>query len=367
MEKGDCLYTALKGSGVSRGHIALITAQLKPIFDFRDCNPGDTFRVSLDERGELATFTYEAGLTEIYEVSKEVGRYVASKREIVLDRHLITVAGKVETTLFDAIENAGEGDRLAIAFVDVFAWEIDFHNDPRRGDRFTILFEKLSKDGQFIRYGNILAAEYDTLSRKYRGFYFNDPGVSEGYYDARGGSLEKSFLRSPLKFTRITSRYSRRRRHPVLGGYHPHLAVDYAAPTGTPIRAVGDGKVIFCGRNRGYGKQVTIKHGNSYMTYYGHLSRFARGIRKGIRVKQKQVIGYVGSTGIATGPHLDFRISKNGKFLDPLKMKSPPSSSLRGEHLANFMAERDRLASLLRQEVSEHSSPIHQTQQARSP
>ena len=362
MEKGSCLYTALKESGVSHDHIALITAQLKSIFDFRDCNPGDSFRVSLDEGGELATFIYEAGLTERYEVKKEEGRYVASKSAMTLDRDLTRITGEIEITLFDAIEKAGEGDRLALAFVDVFAWEIDFHNDPRRADRFTILVEKLSKDGQFIRYGNILAAEYDTLSQKYRGFYFSEPGGRAGYYDERGGSLEKSFLRSPLKFTRITSGYSRRRHHPILGGYHPHLAVDYAAPTGTPIRAVGDGKIVFCGWNRGYGNQVTIKHGNGYMTYYGHLSRFARGIRKGIRVEQKQVIGYVGSTGIATGPHLDFRISKNGKFLDPLKMKSPPSSSLQEEYLADFMAERDRLASLFRPEVSENSSPFQQNQ-----
>ncbi|NIS59437.1 MAG: peptidoglycan DD-metalloendopeptidase family protein, partial [Proteobacteria bacterium] len=146
----------------------------------------------------------------------------------------------------------------------------------------------------------------------------------------------------------ITSGYNRRRRHPVLGGYHPHLAIDYAAPTGTPVRAVGDGKVVFCGWNRGYGKQVTIKHGNGYTAYYGHLSRYAPGIKKGKRVKQKQVIGYVGSTGIATGPHLDYRISKNGRFLDPLKMKSPPISSLRGDHLEVFRAERNHLASLLR-------------------
>jgi len=208
--------------------------------------------------------------------------------------------------------------------------------------------EKFYRDDQFIQYGTILAATYDTPSQEFRGFYFKGPRGQVGYYDEKGRSLEKSFLRSPLKFTRITSGYSRRRRHPILGGYHPHLAIDYAAPTGTPIRTVGDGKVVFCGRNRGYGKQVTIRHGNGYTTYYGHLSRYARGIRKGKRVKQKQVIGYVGSTGLVTGPHLDYRISKNGKFLDPLKMKSPPISSLRGDHLEVFRAERDHLASLLR-------------------
>ncbi|MFB0508440.1 MAG: N-acetylmuramoyl-L-alanine amidase [Thermodesulfobacteriota bacterium] len=348
MEKGSNLYMELKKRGCSSNQIATITAHLRSLLNFKECNPGDSFRLSLNERGELQTFLYEAGQTDIYEVTREGDGYVASKREVILDRHLTKVGGEIESTLFDAIEMAGEEDRLALIFADIFAWEIDFHNDPRKGDRFKIIVEKFYKDGQFIRYGNILTAAYDTPSRDYRGFYFKEPGGQEGYYDEKGRSLEKSFLRSPLKFTRITSGYNRRRRHPVLGGYHPHLAIDYAAPTGTPVRAVGDGKVVFIDWNRGYGKQVTIKHGSGYTTHYGHLSRYALGIKKGKRVKQKQIIGYVGSTGIATGPHLDYRISKNGKFLDPLKMKSPPISSLQGEPLADFESKRDYLASLLR-------------------
>jgi N-acetylmuramoyl-L-alanine amidase len=347
MERGSCLYTALKKSGVSPDQIALITAHLKPIFDFRDCNPGDSFRVSFDDSGQLRRFAYEANLIDIYEVRSEGDRYVASKKDLILDRQLTRVEGEIESTLFDALERAGEGDLLALAFADIFAWEIDFHNDPRKEDRFKILVEKLYKDGQFVRYGRILAVTYDSASHGYRAFYFDEPARQEGYYDEQGRSLEKSFLRSPLRFTKITSGYSRRRRHPILGGYHPHLAVDYAAPTGTPVRAVGDGRVIFCGWNRGYGKQVTVRHPNGYTTYYGHLSRYARGIGKGKRVTQKQIIGYVGSTGFATGPHLDYRISKNGRFLDPLKMKSPPTSSISEQHRGNFEAERDRLASLL--------------------
>jgi len=348
MKKGDCLYTALQERGISPDQIVAITAHLKPLLDFRDCNPGDSFRISFDERGELQAFLYEASLTDVYEVTREGERYVASRRKVILDRHLTRVEGEIGSTLFDAIEKAGEEDLLALVFADVFAWEIDFHNDPRKGDRFKIIVEKFYKDDQFIRYGTVLAAAYETPSQKYRGFYFRGPGGREGHYDERGRSLEKSFLRSPLKFTRITSGYSRRRRHPILGGYHPHLAIDYAAPTGTPIRAVADGKVVFCGWNRGYGRQVTIKHGNEYTTYYAHLSRYGRGMRKGKRVKQKEIIGYVGSTGLATGPHLDYRISRNGKFLDPLKMKSPPISSIRKEYVAAFEAERDHLASLLR-------------------
>jgi murein DD-endopeptidase MepM/ murein hydrolase activator NlpD len=348
MEKGSCLYMALKERGVSPNHISLITAHLKPIFDFRHCDPGDSFRVYLDDRGQLQRFAYEANLTDIYELRRQEDRYVASKKDLILDRHITRVNGEIESTLFDAVERAGEGDHLALAFADIFAWEIDFHNDPRKGDRFKILVEKLYKDGQFVRYGKILAATYDNSSQVHRGFYFKEPGGWEGYYDEKGRSLEKSFLRSPLRFTRITSGYSRRRRHPVLGGYHPHLAIDYAAPTGTPVRAVGDGRIIFCGWNRGYGKQVTVRHPNGYTTYYAHLSRYARGIRKGKRVKQKQIIGYVGSTGLATGPHLDYRISKNGKFLDPLKMKSPSISSISIQHRANFEVDRDHLASLLR-------------------
>jgi N-acetylmuramoyl-L-alanine amidase len=348
MEKGSSLYKELEKRGVSTDQIATITARLKPLLDFGDCNPGDSYWVSLDEHGALRRFLYEAGLTDIYEVTREGDRYVASKKEVILNRHLTKVEGEIESTLFDALDKTGEEDRLALIFADIFAWEIDFHNDPRKGDRFNIIVEKFYKDDQFIRYGNVLAAAYHTPSRVHRGFYFKEPGGREGYFDEKGRSLEKTFLRSPLKFTRITSGYSRRRRHPVLGGYQPHLAVDYAAPPGTLIRAVGDGKVVFCEWNRGYGKQVAIKHGNGYTTYYGHLSRYGRGIKKGKRVKQKQIIGYVGSTGLTTGPHLDYRISKNGTFLDPLRMKSPPISSIRKEHVADFEAKRDHLASLLR-------------------
>ncbi len=348
LEKGSSLYMELKKRGVPANHIATITARLKPLLDFKDCNPGDFYRISFDEHGALQRFLYEAGVTDVYEVTREGDRYVASKKEVILDRHLTKVEGEIESTLFGAIDKTGEKDRLALIFADIFAWEIDFHNDPRKGDRFNIIAEKFYKDDQFIRYGNVLAAAYHTPSQIHRGFYFKEPGGREGYFDEKGRSLEKTFLRSPLKFTRITSGYSRRRRHPILGGYKPHLAVDYAAPPGTPIRAVGDGKVVFCEWNRGYGKQVAIKHGNGYTTYYGHLSRYRRGIKKGKRVKQNQIIGYVGSTGLTTGPHLDYRISKNGKFLDPLKMKSPAISSLRGEPLAEFEAERDYLASLLR-------------------
>lgn len=355
MEKGSCLYTALKKSEVPPDQIALITAHLKPIFDFRDCNPGDSFRVSLDDSGQFRRFVYEANLTDIYEVRSEGDGYVASKKDLILDSRLTRVEGEIESTLFDAIEKAEEEDQLTLAFADIFAWEIDFHNDPRKGDRFQILVEKLYKDGQFVRYGRILAATYDNASEVYRAFYFGEQAIQEGYYDEQGRSLEKSFLRSPLRFTKITSGYGQRRRHPILGGYHPHLAVDYAAPTGTPVRAVGDGRIIFCEWNRGYGKQVTVRHPNGYTTYYGHLSGYARGIGKGKRVKQKQIIGYVGSTGLATGSHLDYRISKNGRFLDPLNMKSPPISSISEQHRENFEAERDRLASLLHQKQSGHS------------
>jgi N-acetylmuramoyl-L-alanine amidase len=347
MERGSCLYTALKESGVPPNQIAIITAHLKPIFDFRDCTPGDAFRVSLDGAGELHGFTYEANLTEIFEVAREGNRYAASKKDLVLDGRLTKVEGEIESTLFDAIEKAGENDYLALAFADIFAWEIDFHNDPRKGDRFKILVEKLYKNGRFIRYGKILAATYDNASQIYRGFNFKDPRGEEAYYDEGGRSLEKSFLRSPLTFTKITSGYSQRRRHPILGGYLPHLAVDYAAPTGTPVRAVADGKVVSCEWNGGYGKQVIVSHGNSYRTYYNHLSRYGNGIRRGVRITQKQIVGYVGATGLATGPHLDFRISKDGKFLDPLKMNSPPTSTISEQHWADFEAERDHLASFL--------------------
>jgi len=232
---------------------------------------------------------------------------------------------------------------LILQFAEVFEWEIDFLTEPQRGDSFRLIFEEYTMDGNFVKYGDILAAEYRSGNQTTQAVSYQIPGGRKDWFDPLGKSVRKAFLKSPLNYRRISSRFSYARFHPILKIYRPHLGVDYAAPAGTPIVSSADGVVTYAGWRGGLGKAVEIRHANGFVTSYGHLSGIARGIRSGTRVKQKDLIGYVGSTGLATGPHLDYRVKVNGRFVNPLKMVSPPVEPVKPEHLADFKAHRDNL------------------------
>ncbi|MEC8952046.1 MAG: peptidoglycan DD-metalloendopeptidase family protein, partial [Acidobacteriota bacterium] len=226
----------------------------------------------------------------------------------------------------------------------------DFNNDLRIGDSFRVLFERFLREDEYDDYGNVLAAEFNNDGRRIRATRFTPPGGDPGYYDDEGRSLKRMFLRSPLRFEpRITSRFSRNRMHPILGERRAHLGVDYGAATGTPVIAVANGTVVSAGWSGGSGRMVRLRHAGGYETYYLHLSAFARGMRPGARVAQGQLIGRVGSTGLATGPHLDYRLKKNGVFLNPLveHRKMPPGEPVPAEHLSLFRTERERIFGLL--------------------
>jgi len=244
-----------------------------------------------------------------------------------------------------------EYNRLALSLSDIYAWDIDFSNDIRNGDSVKIIVEELWAGEAFKGYGNILAAEFVSNGKIHKAYRYEKDGYAD-YYDSNGTSLRKALLRSPLKFKYISSRFSKSRLHPKLRIYRPHLGVDYAAATGTPVSAAGNGKVVFAGRKGQMGKMVRIKHPGGYETYYGHLSKIPRNIRKGTIVSQSDVIGYVGSTGLATGPHLDYRIKVNGTFVNPLKIKMPRGTSVPDTLLAEFKSMVSsfniRLASLIR-------------------
>jgi murein DD-endopeptidase MepM/ murein hydrolase activator NlpD len=231
---------------------------------------------------------------------------------------------------------AGEQDPLTIAFAEILAWEIDFYKDVREGDQFKAVVEKIYKGDQFIQYGTIHAVEYQRGEKIIRGIRYK-----EGYYNEKGISLRKAFLKAPLRFNRISSTFSRARKHPILGGVRPHYGVDYAAPPGTPIWTVADGVVTSCGWNSGFGNQVILRHMNGYMTCYGHLSGYGPGIRKGVRVRQKQIIGYVGSTGLSTGPHLDYRLVKDNQFRNPLKETFPIGLPIEKGEMETFRQRRE--------------------------
>jgi murein DD-endopeptidase MepM/ murein hydrolase activator NlpD len=246
-----------------------------------------------------------------------------TREQVPCDRRLERIGGRIDSSLFGAVDALGEDDALAMALIDVLAWDVDFAHESQPGDRFTLIVEKLYVDGRRIGYGPILAVEYAGPGRVVRNFSLpRQEGRADGpmdHFTAAGESCRKAFLKSPLRFSRISSGFTNRRLHPVTGRVQPHYAIDYAAPSGTPVWAVGDGIVRRASWDGGGGRAVSISHPGGYESFYLHLSGFARGLAPGKRVSQKQVIGYVGSTGVATGPHLDYRLRKQGRYVNPLR------------------------------------------------
>jgi murein DD-endopeptidase MepM/ murein hydrolase activator NlpD len=339
-EKGT-LYESLLEKKIPRCWIDLIILKLTPYVDFNKIK-GGTYRFVSDIGGELVKFLFEKSPMEVFEIEKGLEGYVTKQKEVSLERYLVKVEGEIRSSLYEAINTAGEKDLLALSFAEVLAWEIDFYQDLREGDRFKVLVEKIYKGDQFIQYGTIYGVEYEKGEKIIRGIWYGGD-----YYNEEGVSLRKAFLKSPLRFDRISSRFSGARRHPILGGVRPHYGVDYAAPVGTPVWAVADGTVVSVGWNGGFGRQVVLRHVNGYKTYYGHLSRYESGIRRGMQVKQKQIIGYVGTTGLSTGPHLDYRLSKGGRFRNPLKEIFPAGTPIRDEDMEGFQRKKDGIVKWL--------------------
>jgi murein DD-endopeptidase MepM/ murein hydrolase activator NlpD len=337
VKEQSTLFQSLAKRGIPLRWIDLIISKLKPHVNFRKIK-GGTYRFITDVKGELVKFIYEAGPTEIYEIEKNSEGYIAQRKIVPLETRLTTIVGEIQSSLFETMDAIGEQDSLTIAFAEILAWEIDFYKDVREGDRFKVVLEKIYKADQFIQYGTIHAVEYQRGEKIIRGIRYKN-----GYYNERGMSLKKAFLKAPLRFNRISSKFSRARKHPILGGMRPHYGVDYAAPPGTPIWAVADGTVTSCGWNGGYGNQVILRHKNGYMTCYGHLSGFGPGIRRGVGVKQKQVIGYVGSTGLSTGPHLDYRLAKDSQFRNPLKETFLPGEPIEKKEMEMFWKTRGEM------------------------
>ncbi len=347
VRKNQTFYDLMTGHGVTPQEITRLTASARKVYDLRKLLPGRTYELSLDASGSLQKMTYVVDPENTFVVRRTPRGFAAGMERRPFEIHLKRVEGEIESSLFEAIHAIGEGPELAVMLSEIYAWDIDFNFDIRKGDRFTILFEEKWREGKFYGYGRILAAEFVNHGERLRAVYYEGRDGKRGYYTPEGRSLQKQFLRSPLKFTRISSKFTYKRFHPVLKAYRPHLGVDYVAPRGTPIHAAGDGKVIFAARKGGNGNFVKIRHNGTYMTGYLHLSRFAKGIRKGVYVKQGQVIGYVGATGLATGPHLCYRFYKHGKFVNPLTVKFPSASPVPRKEIQAFRGSRDHFLALL--------------------
>jgi len=325
LERGETLEAALVRSGVDRGDASGMVAALRGSVDMRRLRPGERVTVARETEGGSVEVTWWRSASERYELRLEDRRWTARVVRIPVDTRVVALAGQLEDSLFASMERLGESAALTAKLVTLFEWDFDFAADSLPGDRFRLLVEKRYAGDTFVGYGSILIAQYGSVGRAaLTSVAFEDADGQIAYYDRSGRSVKKMFLRAPLDFTRITSGFSHARHHPILGGLHPHLAVDYGAPVGTPVRAVADGVVETAGWNGGYGLSITVRHARGYSTMYNHLSRIE--IRRGERVRQREVIGRVGSTGLSTGPHLDYRVSKNGAFVNPLNERFIPGA-----------------------------------------
>jgi murein DD-endopeptidase MepM/ murein hydrolase activator NlpD len=350
--RGESLSYALRQQGIPRETVHQITSELARHYDFRRAQPGHAYRLTQDGEGRVVEFRYNTSSMEGFTLVLEGDRYAVHRDELQLDPREVRIAGVVSTTLHEAVKALGESPQLASDFADIFAWDIDFTRSVRPGDEFRILYERLYFTDQqgkqsYLRPGRILAAQYNGAAGNHSAVYFESEPGRAGYYRADGSSVQRQFLQAPLRYARISSRYSAARHHPILRITRPHQGIDYAAPAGTPIWAVADGRVIYRGYAGGFGNLIKIRHSKGYVSYYGHLSRFGPGMKVGQRVRQKQVIGYVGSTGLSTGPHVCFRIAQDGRYFNPAKLHTPAGDAVSAQRRPEFLLSRDSLLARL--------------------
>lgn len=316
----------------------------QPVYDLSHIRAGNSVIVVKTSDGDLRQLQYQIDTDHQLSIQKKQDQIQASIQTIPSQTKVVGVSGKVADSLFGAIENAGEQDQLALDLANIFGWDIDFYTDTQPGDAFRVLVEKKFQNGKFTGYGRVLAAEYVNGDDHYDAILYHDAEGQPGYYTPDGKPMKREFLRSPLKFAaRITSGFTYHRYHPILKRYRAHLGIDFAAPIGTPVQTIGGGVVVRCGRFGGDGNMVQIRHDQGYQTLYLHLSKIL--VRRGEHVKQGQRIGLVGMTGLATGPHLDFRIEHNGNFenFEALRKKLPPAAPVSRRNWSQFAALRSRL------------------------
>jgi murein DD-endopeptidase MepM/ murein hydrolase activator NlpD len=346
IQKNQFLAEILTNYNVKYSTILELEKKSKDIFDIRRIKRGNNYTIFQPKNNlnSISYFVYEEDPIHyiVYDLRDSVKIYREAKPVEINERH---VSGIINSSLYLTLSEVGANPNLAVSLADVFAWTIDFYR-INAGDRFKVIYEEKTVDNKVVGIGTIKAAVFTHLNQDFYAFLFNQGGEST-YFDSEGHSLRKQFLKNPLNYTRISSRYTNRRYHPVQKRFKAHLGTDYAAPTGTPIKSVGDGVVIAASYTAGNGRYVKIKHNSVYTTQYLHMSKIASGIKKGQYVKQGQVIGFVGSTGLATGPHLCYRFWKNGKQIDPFTVKLPPSEPINKDYEAEFHQVKSKFMLLL--------------------
>jgi murein DD-endopeptidase MepM/ murein hydrolase activator NlpD len=300
--------------------------------------PGHFIRAQVNQDGELLWLEYEIDSNTTLKIEHTTSGYQAETVALSVETQQLLKSAEINSSLFAATDAAGIPDSIAMQVADIFSGEIDFHSDLRKGDRFSVVYEAHYNNGSLIKAGKVLATEFTNNGKAYRALMYRNPEGEIGYYTPEGKSLHKSFLRSPLEFSRISSGFSLGRFHPILQRMRAHKGVDFAAPTGTRIKATSDGVVSFVGSKGGYGKVITLRHQNNISTVYGHLSRFVSGLRKGMKVSQGEIIGFVGMTGLATGPHLHYEFLLHGQHRNPMTIALPAAMPIETKYNADFAA-----------------------------
>ena len=335
IERGDTIASILQRLQIddaSAGQVLQRTSEARLLYRLI---PGRTIRAHTTAAGQLRALRYLTG-TQLLKIDREGDALVVSEGAAEVETRLHMRSGEIRSSLFAATDAAGMSDAVAVQIAEVFSTDIDFHRDLRKGDRFAAVYEVQYHQGELVKTGRLLSAEFVNNGKTFQAVWFQNPDGEGGYYTPDGKNIRKAFLRSPLEFSRISSGFTISRFHPVLQTWRAHKGVDYAAPTGTRVRATGDGIIEFVGRQGGYGNLVVLRHQSKYTTWYGHLSGFAPGMQKGKRIVQGDVIGFVGSTGIATGPHLHYEFRTNDVHQDPLRVAMPPAPPLAPQHRAAF-------------------------------
>lgn len=354
INKGESFDQAMKRLSLPDTVRGCIIRGFDSTLDFRTLQPGDNFTVVLDQDNDIVRAVYESGPLDTHIlVRSDDGDYQASKQAVPLEYRLERISGVIETSLYSSFAALGEEPKLIHAYADIFASKIDFNTETQPGDKFELLVEKYFKGDVFVGYGKILVARYQQHDVTFEGYYFVSADTPPGYFDSNGEALGTWFIRSPIPFGRVTSRFTMRRKHPVDGVVRPHLGVDLAAPRGTPVMATADGKVEYIGRKGGFGKTIILHHNGGYRTYYGHLNGYKKNLKKGSSVSQKEIIGYVGSTGISTGPHLDYRIQYNGVFRNPFGIKFKAKTVLQEDELLLFRQTSSETAKMFNTNIDQ--------------
>lgn len=344
VRKGDTLSHIFKRAGLSAKDVYRFISSGKEAKALANLRPGEKLMFDIED-GQLRQLKRELNNIEstLFVFDEGSGKYLAEHHKKSLQPFTTYTQATIESSLFESAQKAGLSQKTTMELAQIFGWDVDFALDIRKGDSFSLIYEELYLDGEKVKDGNILAAQFVNQGKTFTAIRFTKSDGTSEYFTPEGDSMRKAFLRTPVDFARISSHFNLRRKHPVLHTIRAHKGTDYAASRGTPIKATGDGKVYFAGRKGGYGRVVILQHGQRYRTLYAHMHRFARGIRNGARVKQGQIIGYVGSSGLATGPHLHYEFYENGRVRNPVTVRLPNAKPIPSKDKEAFLAHAKKV------------------------